>query len=186
MSVDNQQPDSTSQSPDKGPPGQPGPQIDNTAPVFKRIAAALIDLIVTDLIASVVLGLLRVDLTGVNPFQVPVGLAVKLLACFVLVFFAINSLMLFKYGQTLGKRLMNIAIVDIRGGPSAPANLIINRYASQVAMLFVPLLNFVDIFMMLLRRDRRCLHDLLAKTRVIDLGIKAANAAEGAGNSMIA
>lgn len=165
----------------------PQPPVDNTAPLYKRVAATFIDLFIVDIFASILLGIFKVDLTNIDPFKLSPDLFIKMVGSSVLAFFLINGFLLLARGQTLGKRLMNIAIVDLQGGPCTPANLILNRYISQVVMIFVPLLNIVDFMMMFFRRDRRCLHDLLAKTRVIDLGIKVATGSpETSGNSMLA
>lgn len=98
--------------------------------------------------------------------------AVQVLVCSVLVFFVANGYLLARRGQTLGKKLLKIAIVDVNGEPAGIVNLVFNRYLIQLAMLIIPLLNPVDYLTMFIRRDRRCLHDLLAKTKVIDLGVK--------------
>lgn len=105
-------------------------------------------------------------------------------------FFALHGYLLSRYGQTLGKRMLGIAIVtmDNRVPPFLP--LIIQRYLTQWLAGMVPLvgilLRLVDI-LAIFRPDRRCIHDHLAKTKVIDLSIPVAapDAPAARSNSLI-
>lgn len=92
-------------------------------------------------------------------------------------FFALHGYLLSRYGQTIGKRILGIAIVtmDNRIPPFFP--LITQRYLTQWFAGMIPviglLLRLVDI-LAIFRPDRRCIHDHLAKTKVIDLRIPVA------------
>ena len=73
-------------------------------------------------------------------------------------------------GQTWGKRVLGIRIVDMEGGKPPIGRLLGRRYAPvQVAAnlpaigMVLGLLNVLLIF----RSDRRCGHDLIAGTRVV-------------------
>jgi uncharacterized RDD family membrane protein YckC len=85
-------------------------------------------------------------------------------------FLAINSYLLFKRGQTIGKYLMHVRIVDLQGGIAPFWRVILLRYLliSVVAQLGVlgQLLATADC-LLIFQKSRRCLHDILAGTRVI-------------------
>ena len=91
-----------------------------------------------------------------------------------LIFFVLHGALLYQRGQTIGKRIMGIAIVTLDNQKPAFFPLIAQRYMSQWLMGMVPvvglLLRLVDI-VLIFRADKRCLHDIIAKTKVIDLKI---------------
>lgn len=70
-------------------------------------------------------------------------------------------------GQTIGKKMMNIKIVtwggDANGGFSTN---VLKRVILNAIISIVPLYALVDIFF-IFREDRRCCHDLLASTKVV-------------------
>jgi uncharacterized RDD family membrane protein YckC len=91
-----------------------------------------------------------------------------------LIFFVLHGASLYQRGQTIGKRLMGIAIVTLDNQKPAFFPLIAQRYMSQwllgMVPLVGPLLRLVDV-LLIFRADKRCLHDHFAKTKVIDLKI---------------
>jgi uncharacterized RDD family membrane protein YckC len=90
------------------------------------------------------------------------------------IFFLLHGFLLQQFGQTLGKRIMGIAIVTLDNQKPAFVQLIVQRYLSQWVAGMVPLigvlLRLADI-LAIFRPDKRCIHDHLAKTKVIDLKI---------------
>jgi len=87
----------------------------------------------------------------------------------VFIFFAINYKLLLEQGQTLGKKLFSIKIVNI-DNTLASRKQLINRYCFIFFPGYVPLIgkvfNILDM-LLILGSERRCLHDLTADTRVI-------------------
>ncbi|WP_039958169.1 RDD family protein [Vibrio sinaloensis] len=85
---------------------------------------------------------------------------------------AFQCYLMHRHGQTIGKNVFEIAMVDLEGNKPGLAKLIFLRmlpvhvlsYANYVGS-FVPLINVLFIF----RKDRRCLHDLIAGTQVISV-----------------
>jgi uncharacterized RDD family membrane protein YckC len=153
-------------------PAQPEIIIDNTASPLKRLAASCIDIF---LVLIFVQPFLEKDVQALiqkNTFVLSPDLALKILIYEVLVFFVLNTFFLYRHSQTIGKRVMNIAIRDMQNQKPNFANLILNRYLIQIPMMVVPLLNIVDISFILIRKDHRCIHDLIAKTKVVDLRIQ--------------
>ena len=106
---------------------------------------------------------------GVQPFVRPVLLGI---AGYLLV----NGWLLYSRGQTLGKLMTKIQIVSANSGEVAPFWKLIVIRAWFFALLYLPLgYSFVGLFALVpvidhafaLRSDRRCLHDLLCGTRVV-------------------
>lgn len=86
------------------------------------------------------------------------------------VFLAINGYLLAKRGQTVGKTVMKIRIVDLEGHTPSLIKILLLRYfavglISQVPVIgsFFSLINLLIIF----GPERRCLHDYIAGTRVV-------------------
>lgn len=87
-----------------------------------------------------------------------------------IVFFAINYRYLVANGQTIGKKVLEIKIVDLNGNvPVFQPHLVI-RYAvyllpGQIPVVgqFFSLVNVLFIF----GKEKRCIHDLVAKTKVV-------------------
>ena len=66
-------------------------------------------------------------------------------------------------GQTVGKALVGVRVVDLAGGPIGYPRAL-GRLAASVLSALVLGLGFLAV---LVRRDKRALHDLLASTRVV-------------------
>jgi uncharacterized RDD family membrane protein YckC len=148
----------------------------NDAPVElagrgRRLGGALIDGLILCVIMvpiAVVTGVFRRALAG-EPLTFGqqatsgfLGLAVWLL---------LNRRFLARRGQTIGKIVVGTKIVDLKGGLPPFANLVGLRYIVPSAISSIPifggvfaLVNVLFIF----GRERRCIHDYLAGTRVIN------------------
>ena len=86
------------------------------------------------------------------------------------IFLILNGSFLANYGQTIGKRVMKIKIVDMEGNNLGLIKLYSLRYLTfslfsqiPVAGGLISLVNILFIF----GKERRCLHDRLAGTQVI-------------------
>ncbi|HWU53493.1 MAG TPA: RDD family protein [Tahibacter sp.] len=85
-------------------------------------------------------------------------------------FTALQSWPLHRNGQTWGKRLLSIRIVDLDGDRPPLWRLLVLRYlpmhiVGQVPIVG-PLIGLINP-MFIFRADQRCLHDLIAGTRVV-------------------
>ena len=174
------------QSPDFKP--QPTvPVVDNTAALSKRFWAFMLDgffMMMALIMLMQSMGLL--DPASSNDMQIAqkelqervnaLSSSQKSLLAIspFIIFFVLHGFLLQQYGQTIGKRIMGIAIVTMDNQKPTFFMLIVQRYLSQWVMGMVPvigiLLRLVDI-LAIYRADRRCIHDHLAKTKVIDLKI---------------
>jgi uncharacterized RDD family membrane protein YckC len=87
------------------------------------------------------------------------------------IFLLIHGYWLSKYGQTVGKRVVRIRIVDMASGDKPPfARLVLLRYLVIGVLGYIPvvggLVTLVDV-LFIFRQDRRCIHDLICGTRVV-------------------
>ncbi len=89
-----------------------------------------------------------------------------------IIFFALNGYLLYNNGQTIGKRLVRVQIVDVTGELPDFGRLVVMRYLLFGLFGTMPgignVVGLVDI-LFIFRQDRRCLHDFTARTVVIDL-----------------
>ena len=73
-------------------------------------------------------------------------------------------------GQTWGKKLLSLKIVDLQGNKPSLADLLLKRYLPTHAIGQLPCVGLIYILvdsLMIFRADQRCLHDLIAGTRVV-------------------
>ncbi len=91
----------------------------------------------------------------------------------IIVMAAIQYLPLSQSGQTWGKKALSIKIVDANGHKPDIVTLLLKRYfLIQWAPGLIPFLgalfSLVNI-LFIFRADRRCIHDLVADTRVVNV-----------------
>ena len=87
-----------------------------------------------------------------------------------IVFLLLNGRLLFKYGQTIGKRYLEIKIVDLNNNLPTAGSVYGRRYLLMGLFYLIPglggIFGLVDP-LFIFREDRRCIHDLIAGTKVI-------------------
>jgi uncharacterized RDD family membrane protein YckC len=75
-------------------------------------------------------------------------------------------------GQTLGKKWVGIRVVRLDGAPANFSSAVLLRAVVPNVLARIPYLGWifalVDV-LFIFRDDRRCLHDLMASTKVIDV-----------------
>ncbi|WP_298578089.1 RDD family protein [uncultured Luteimonas sp.] len=146
----------------------------NLAGLGQRLGAAIIDTII---LLAIMLPLMFVGgywqvamaAEGQVPFLTTLMWAVVGLAVFVAVqFYPLNA-----NGQTWGKRVLGIRIVDMDGAKPPVGRLIALRYLPVQVVSNVPLVGTVLALvnvLLIFRSDRRCGHDLIAGTQVVKGG----------------
>ena len=153
-------------------PGTPdGPELAGRG---RRLGAYLIDTIIAGIVLVAVayfnpgpLGITMLDLMRDATQQ----MSTEANIAFVIIFMAINSYLLVTKGQTLGKLALGIRIVDAASNGAATAVKLLGlRYVLVMLVAVIPLigglLGVVD-FLFIFREDRRCVHDLIAGTKVV-------------------
>jgi uncharacterized RDD family membrane protein YckC len=131
-----------------------------------RLVAVLLDSVVA--LPLVILGVVVAVVGKGNDTVVAIGIGVVVLAALALVVYQI--VLLSTRGQTLGKRWMKVKIVALDGTNPGFVKAVLLRAFVNGLIGGVPYLgmiySLVDI-LMIFREDRRCIHDLIAGTRVV-------------------
>lgn len=166
MTDNDLQPDEESQ-----PPQEKGPKKYPKAMRVQRVAAVLLDYFIVGLVLTPFS--LALDLSSYveSNEMIPVTVVVQFHIGMFIAYVAVNGWWIYRYGQTIGKRILKIAIAteDFQIPPFNRVILI--RHLPFAVSWVVPgliLVNIID-WLMVLRDDRRCLHDILAGTQVIDV-----------------
>ena len=89
----------------------------------------------------------------------------------VLIFIIIHGKLLARYGQTVGKKILNIKITDLDGNLPSIKKHILPRYAFSTLVAYIPIIgggiSLISI-LFIFGKSRRCIHDQVGKTIVID------------------
>ncbi|WP_369975965.1 RDD family protein [Xanthomonas bundabergensis] len=166
------------QAPEAPLPSAP-PALDG-APVLagrgERLGAALIDgviSLVTFLPLAAVTGYFgRVMDAARGGEQIPFLVMAGYVALAFVVFVVVQAYPLAKTGQTWGKKLLWIRIVDLHGAQPPLWRLLLLRYLPSQVLSLVPVVgNFYALIdaLFIFRQDKRCLHDLIAGTQVVNV-----------------
>ena len=141
----------------------------------KRLGAALLDGLVNLLWAApFAAGWYMRASAARQGFPVPSlsGMLFFLGAVLALAVIVVNCVMLHQRGQTIGKRMLDIAVVRSSGEPVALSRYILLRVVPIGLLGRIPMVGpFVGLIDVLLifGKERRCLHDLIADTIVVDV-----------------
>lgn len=137
---------------------------------MSRFWAATIDGLiglVTGLPLMMFFGVWRHLLQGDKP---PVHMMVSYGTAAVLAYLLIHGWLLYRHAQTVGKRALDIKIVDMEGNNAPLPRIMLLRYLPVTLASTLPvvggLITLIDI-LLIFRQDRRCGHDLLAGTQVV-------------------
>ena len=157
-----------------------GPEINTTSEVDKpqlakkstRLLAAMIDLIV--FVASFTLPFVIASWIGgdfSNTLKTTSG-AVGMIVVVFLLIALIQMYLLIKYGQTIGKRALGIKIVKVsdNGLPGFVKVYLLRSFVPNllVGIPYAGVAIYLADLLFIFRDDRRCLHDLIAQTIVIN------------------
>lgn len=138
---------------------------------WARLGAMLIDSVIISVVTLPVVYFTG-GFEGVLEGRQPATLYVLGIAVLgMIVYFAINYRFLIANGQTIGKKVLGIKIVDLSGNvPSFQWQLIV-RYVVTAFPPQIPmvgqLLGLIDV-LFIFSKEKRCVHDLIAKTRVVN------------------
>jgi uncharacterized RDD family membrane protein YckC len=124
-----------------------------------RLVALIVDSFIV-LSASVLFALL---LKQVWPFETALEFTVGLVVIFGKVIYSIVPI--FVWGQTPGKRLVKIRVINVNG--SSKISLLDVIYRETLAKFLSGIIFYVGYLMAAFTDDKRALHDRLAGTRVV-------------------
>lgn len=141
---------------------------------LKRLGAALLDgLINVVWAAPVFMGAMMAN--GVKTGTKSAGPMIALMVLgliLLLVMLVINLVLIHRHGQTIGKRTLDIAMVRSNGDHMGVLRYIFLRVLPVSLLGAIPLVGkFVSLVdpLLIFGAQRRCLHDLIADTIVIDV-----------------
>lgn len=151
------------------PPRLPEELRSNRATRGARLGAALIDGVIIFalvLVTALVAGVGR----GVGKGLVPALPGIIVFGVFGLALLIANIVLLSRFGQTLGKRALGIAIVRTDGSRCELWRILVVRILAVrvigVVPMVGPLFSLVDV-LMIFGEERRCVHDYMADTIVV-------------------
>jgi uncharacterized RDD family membrane protein YckC len=136
-----------------------------------RLVASLVDMIVMGAITFPLMYLTGGFSQIMQGKQPGIGYNLMMFVAGTVVFLAFNYRLLTKHGQTVGKKVLGIKIVDGHGGlPSG--TVLLKRYFFYFIppqLPFVgPLISTVNL-LFIFGSQRRCLHDMFANTNVVKI-----------------
>lgn len=135
-----------------------------------RFIAALIDGIIGLFVGILIMSFLGVWQDIQRGIQPGLDVMFTLSALGFVAFVILHGNFLMKYGQTIGKRLMKIQIVDMNSNIAPFGRILGLRYLPISVVSALPVVNLLPIvdILFIFRNDRRCVHDLIAGTQVIN------------------
>ena len=140
----------------------------------KRLGAALLDGVINVICALPIIWSLSMGdevRQGIKPAAPAMGLLVLGLVL-LLAAFVVNCLMVHRTGQTIGKRMLDIAIVRTDGSQMSLSRYIFVRALPVGLLGAIPYLGWIVSLvdpLLIFGTERRCLHDMIADTIVVDI-----------------
>ena len=136
----------------------------------RRLVATMIDMVLVPALTA-----LLIMITGVMEHAEAYRNSMWVLNVFllaVLSYLILNGYWLFTRGQTVGKRLMKVAIVASTTGERAAFWKLVCLHAPFFPLLFVSIIPTLALLPIVdqafvFRKNRRCVHDLAAGTSVV-------------------
>lgn len=140
------------------------------ASLGSRFLAAMVDGVLSCLYTFPLMsafGLWGYSSRGLTP---PFGLMLSCSIVSILIYLLIHGYFLYSTAQSLGKKMLGIQIVTLDGKPASLPRILIGRLLPVTVVTLIPVigpfLSFVDVIF-IFGKQRRCLHDLIAGTRVV-------------------
>jgi len=138
----------------------------------KRFLGAMVDSLIVFLVMLPIMFIMgvfsKIDSNG----QLPIGLQIGLAIAGIVLFVILNGQFLAQDGQTLGKKIISTRIVGIDDQPVNFVKIYLIRYLAVSLIVQIPIagaiFGLVDALFIFSNKDKRCLHDLMAGTKVID------------------
>jgi uncharacterized RDD family membrane protein YckC len=136
----------------------------------QRLGAAILDALIALVWSVPLMLLLGVFDYAMRGRPLPWTLLLASTVIGFIMFLAVHGFFLKRNGQTLGKKIVGIRISDLENNVPRFGKVIALRYMPIWGISLIPvvgpLLSIVDV-LFIFRSDRRCVHDLLAGTKVL-------------------
>ncbi|HEY8102418.1 MAG TPA: RDD family protein [Burkholderiaceae bacterium] len=136
----------------------------------QRLGAVLLDAIISLVFSGPLMyftGVFDYSRAGLKP---PFALTLGLTAMGFVFFLLVHGYFLKRDGQTVGKKIVGIRITDLDNGIPQFSKIILLRYLPISCVSLIPavgqILAMIDP-LFIFRSDHRCVHDLIAKTKVV-------------------
>jgi uncharacterized RDD family membrane protein YckC len=135
-----------------------------------RLAASFVDSIVATVCLLPIAFTPAISGSLLNRSHIPFLGTLEMVAIAILMFVVVHAYFLVKNGQTIGKKIVGIKIVDLDNQVPPLSVLLGRRY---LPVLLLPLISVVGALLWLVdvllifKVNRRCIHDLIANTKVI-------------------
>jgi uncharacterized RDD family membrane protein YckC len=131
----------------------------------RRLFARFIDFLILDFL------LIVVEILQFEGGLESIGLGIKIILIIIAI---IQAVLLTKYGQSIGKKIFKLKIVKRDTGENGGfltnvliRNLVISMIGvAQLNVFPIPVIMILD-WVFIFGKDKRCLHDILAGTKVI-------------------
>ncbi|MFW6011120.1 MAG: RDD family protein [Desulfosalsimonas sp.] len=139
---------------------------------WKRLGGALIDSLIAIAVTLPVMLATGVFKETMQGQQMTIGQQIFFFFFGLAVFLLINGYLLAKSGQTVGKRIVGTRIVSIDRGQLLPFREVFGlRYVPLYVIGQIPMVGFLFFLadaLFIFREDKRCIHDLIAGSIVVD------------------
>lgn len=136
-----------------------------------RLGASILDFVILLIFMGPISYFLGIFDYVQNGQQPPLSLTLINVAISFTLYFAINWKHLNNNAQTFGKYVLNIRIANLDGSKPTIKELLLKRYLVFWGFPYVPfigdVLNIINV-LFIFRKDRRCIHDFVAGTKVIN------------------
>jgi uncharacterized RDD family membrane protein YckC len=137
----------------------------------RRFVATLIDVVLVPTVA-ILLMLVSGVLEHASDWSTSAMPVLRMFGLGLTSYLLLNLWPLWTRGQTAGKALMGVTIVDARSGERAPIWRLFIRglfFPTLYMIVLVPYITLIPVIdqALIFRKDRRCVHDWVCRTAVI-------------------
>ncbi len=135
------------------------------ATILRRFCALFVDNIIVGIPFQVLSGVAQFAAAFYHSVWLQLAIAVSIMILVMLANITYEALMIRRNGQTVGKMALKIKVVRADGGPLS----VRDAWIRPVVRLFAGMLCAADYFPAFFNAERMCIHDMAAKTRVINV-----------------
>ena len=138
----------------------------------KRFGGALIDSLLSVIIVIPVMIFLGIFVQIKERQRIFLGQQIGFFMFGILLFLALHGYLIAKHGQTIGKKIVGTKMVDLNGQLVPLGKIYFLRYFIVSLIIQMPLLGQLFALtdcLFIFRKDKRCIHDIIAGTQVVDI-----------------